>query len=67
MATQIPFSNEKVREVIKNITSRHAINRIDQKIFMSALLSKTALSVEDQKMVDQIFQGLQSGLIRVVD
>jgi len=67
MATQTPFSTEKVREVIKNITSRHAINRIDQKIFMSALLSKTALSVEDQKMVDQIFQGLQSGLIRVVD
>ena len=67
MTMQAPLTNERVREVIDNIISRRSINRLDQKIFMSALLSKEKLSQEDQKMVDQVYQGLQSGLIRVVE
>jgi len=64
---QASFSKEMVREVISTITSRRIINRADQKIFMSALLSKSTLSVEDQAMIEKIYQGLQSGLIKVVD
>ncbi len=64
---QASFSKEMVREVIDNITSRRTINRVDQKIFMSALLSKGNLSLEDQTMIEKIYQGLQSGLIKVVD
>lgn len=64
---QASFSKEMVREVISNITSRRVINRVDQKIFMSALLSKSNLSLEDQTMIEKIYQGLQSGLIKVVD
>jgi hypothetical protein len=67
MTMQVPLTNERVREVINNIISHRSINRLDQKIFMSALLSKEKLSQEDQKMVDQVYQGLQSGLIRVVE
>lgn len=66
-AKQSTFTKDKVREVMGNITSRHIINRADQKIFMSALLSKGTLSQEDQTMIEKIYQGLQSGLIRVVD
>lgn len=66
-ARQTSFSRKTAREVISNITSRHIINRADQKIFMSALLSKGTLSQEDQITIEKIHQGLQSGLIRVTD
>ena len=64
---QSSFSRKTTREVISNITSRHIINRADQKTFMSALLSKGTLSQEDQTIIEKIHQGLQSGLIRVTD
>jgi hypothetical protein len=66
-ARKSSFSNKTAREVISNITSRNTINRADQKIFMSALLSKGTLSQEDETIIEKIYQGLQSGLIRVTD
>jgi hypothetical protein len=67
VAMQISFPNERLREVVKSILSHRSINRTDQKVFMSALLSKDKLSLEDQKIIDQVYQGLQSGLIKVID
>lgn len=66
-ARQSSFSRKTAKEVISDITSRHIINRADQKIFMSALLSKETLSQEDRIAIEKIYQGLQSGLIRVID
>ncbi|HEY9613611.1 hypothetical protein [Allocoleopsis sp.] len=43
------------------------ITRIDQHLFMSALLSKKALSPEEKNLVEQVYQGLNKGWIKVVD
>ncbi len=66
-ARQASFSKKTAEEVIRNIASRHIINRTDQKIFMSALLSKGTISQEDKETIEKIHQGLQSGLIKVID
>ncbi|WP_190435142.1 hypothetical protein [Trichocoleus desertorum] len=59
--------NMAIQELVDRILVSRRISRTDQNRFMSALLAKNSLSTEDQQQITRVFDGLQTGLIRVVD
>nr|WP_017721369.1 hypothetical protein [Oscillatoria sp. PCC 10802] len=56
-----------LEQVVERIFSTHRITRGDQQLFMKTLLSKDALSNQEQEHIDRVFDGLRRGLLRVVD
>jgi hypothetical protein len=65
--TQVYFPKFPVEQVANRIIGLRKITRIDQHLFMSALLSKKSLSLEEQNLVERVYQGLNKGWIKVVD
>lgn len=56
-----------VESILERIFAIRQINRRDQHTLMTALLSKDSLSEKDQRQINQVYQGIQKGLIRIVD
>lgn len=52
-------------QIVEQIFRTHRINRADQALLMAALLDKELLSPEDKRLVDQVFDGLNRGILRV--
>jgi len=65
--TQVCFPKFPVQHVASRIICLRQITRIDQYLFMSAVLSKKSLSPEEKNMVEQVYQGLNRGWIKVVE
>lgn len=66
-STQMCFPRFPIQQIAQRIIGMRQISRLDQRLFMSALLSKHSLSLEEQNLVEQIYQGLSLGWIRVVE
>lgn len=66
-STQVCFPKFPVQQIANRILGLRQITRVDQQLFMSAVLAKKSLSKEEQNLVEQIYQGLSSGWIRVVE
>ncbi|MEO8893767.1 MAG: hypothetical protein ABI417_19950 [Coleofasciculaceae cyanobacterium] len=64
-STQVCFPKFPVQQVAHRIISLRKITWIDQQLFMSAALAKKTLSVEEETLVKQIYQGLHQGWIKV--
>ena len=64
---QICLPKFPVEHIANRILSLRKITRIDQQLFMSSVLSKTSLSPEEKILVEQVYQGLSNGFIRVVE
>lgn len=62
-----PAANANIEQVVEHIFASRRITRADQRRFMSALLSKDALSVKEQQHIDRVFDALRRGFLRVVD
>jgi len=67
MQSQAEMPEISIKLVIDRIFQTRRITRADQERFMSALLSKKALSDAEKRHIDRVFDGLRNGLIRVVD
>ncbi|HEY9602977.1 MAG TPA: hypothetical protein V6C85_15285 [Allocoleopsis sp.] len=65
--SQIYFPKFPVEQVANRIIYLRKISRIDQHLFMSAILSKKSLSPEEKNLVEQVYQGLNKGWIKVVE
>jgi hypothetical protein len=64
---QAPDSTlQSVRQVVDQILSTGCITRIDQELLMSILLSKASMRLEECQLVEQIFDRLQRGKLKVV-
>lgn len=61
------FSQLTLEEIVTHIFSTRRITRSDQRRLMSMLLSKDSLNHEEQSYIDQVFESLRRGVIRVVD
>ncbi|MGA7937044.1 MAG: hypothetical protein WCA35_26060 [Kovacikia sp.] len=57
------FSSSLVHQVVGRILNSRRITREDQHV----LLSLTILSPEERALLNQVFDRLQKGLLRVVD
>ncbi|HBB34512.1 MAG TPA: hypothetical protein DDZ80_15975 [Cyanobacteria bacterium UBA8803] len=66
-STQVCFPKFPVQQIANRILGLRQISRVDQQLFMSALLAKHSLSAEEQNLVEEIYQGLSRGWIRVVE
>ncbi|MGP1382828.1 MAG: hypothetical protein ACTS2F_04660 [Thainema sp.] len=53
--------------VVEQIFNNRRITRSDQQRLMTLLLSKDALSLEDQNQINRVFDALRRGLLRVVE
>ncbi|WP_448563898.1 hypothetical protein [Trichothermofontia sp.] len=51
--------------VVETIFTTHRIRRQDQEMLMSLLLAKKEISMEEKALIDQIFEGLRRGTLRV--
>ncbi|HEY9653228.1 MAG TPA: hypothetical protein V6C95_21395 [Coleofasciculaceae cyanobacterium] len=65
--TQVYFPRFPVTQIANRIIHLRKITRVDQHLFMSAVLSKKSLSLEEQNLVEQVYQGLSRGWIKVVE
>jgi hypothetical protein len=65
--TQVYFPKFPIPQIANRIISVRKISRLDQQLFMSALLAKKSLSPEEQNLVEQVYQGLHRGWIKVVE
>lgn len=65
--TQVYFPRFPVTQIANRIIYLRKITRVDQQLFMSALLSKKSLSPEEENLVEQVYQGLSRGWIKVVE
>lgn len=65
--TQVCFPKFPVQQIANRIIYGRKISRIDQHLFMSALLSKKTLSSEEKNLVEKVYDGLSKGWIKVVD
>lgn len=63
--TQVCFPKFPVQQVGNRIISLRKITWIDQQLLMSAVLAKKSLSREEKNLVEQIYQGLNKGWIKV--
>lgn len=66
MSAQIKPQSD-IAQLVEKILSSRKITRADQRRFMSTALSKVRLSHDDQIQVNRVFDGLRSGLLKVVD
>lgn len=64
-STDLPPS--ALRHIAGHILTSRRITRADQRTFMSAALSSSLLSGEDQELVDRVFDALRRGMVRVVE
>ncbi|WP_204152601.1 hypothetical protein [Leptolyngbya sp. CCY15150] len=67
MQSQLSLPVSSLEDVIRRIFETHRITRADQEQLMALMLSKSALSDIDKNHVNRIFDGLSSGLVRVID
>lgn len=64
---QVSFPRFPVDKIANRIISLRQITRVDQYLFMSAVLAKKSLSKEEKNLVEQVYQDLNRGWIKVVD
>lgn len=56
-----------VDDLVEQIVSSRRITKADQMRMMSALLSQNRITETEHQQINRVFEGLRSGLIRVVD
>lgn len=56
-----------VDELVEQIIASRRITKADQMRMMSALLSQHCINEREHRQINRVFEGLRSGLIRVVD
>lgn len=59
-----PISTE---DILKKIFKLRQITRLDQQLLMSGLLSREAIGEAEWYKINQVFDLIHQGLIRVVD
>ncbi|AFY46597.1 hypothetical protein Nos7524_0691 [Nostoc sp. PCC 7524] len=64
ISTLTPLSLETV---LQRIFAIGRITRRDQQLLMSTLLSKEDLNEKERQQISRVFDGVQKGLLKVVD
>jgi hypothetical protein len=60
-------STTNVEAILEHIFASRRITRRDQHIMMSNLMSQEGLTEKNIMQINQVFEGLKRGLIKVVD
>ena len=58
---------KNVEAILERIFANRRITRHDQNVMMAKLMSQEGLSEQNIMQINQVFDGLKRGLIKVVD
>ncbi|MBW4471883.1 MAG: hypothetical protein KME45_15970 [Stenomitos rutilans HA7619-LM2] len=67
MTKDVHLHRPDIEQMVNQIRACGRISRKDQQQFMSALLSQKTISQTEQALINQVFELLRSGRLRVVD
>jgi hypothetical protein len=67
MSEKGALANISLEAIVEWIFSSRQISRIHQKLLMSVKLSNNLISDAEKQLLDQVFDGLQRGFLKVVD
>lgn len=67
MSESICSTQSPLDVIIEHIFETRRITRADQKVFMTALLSKHNLTPSEQTQIDRVFAALRQGRLKVVE
>ncbi|MBW4693957.1 MAG: hypothetical protein KME27_19610 [Lyngbya sp. HA4199-MV5] len=67
MTKDVHLHRPDIEQMVSRIRACGRISRKDQQQFMSALLSQKTISQTEQALINQVFELLRSGRLRVVD
>ncbi|MGD1856733.1 MAG: hypothetical protein ACFB2W_21060 [Leptolyngbyaceae cyanobacterium] len=65
LSGQIP--TQSLESLMKTILNRRRINRETQHMLMNSLLGKAHLNNQEQAQVQEIFEAISQGRLRVID
>ena len=60
-------TTQSLESLMQTILNRRRINRKTQQALMASLLGKTQLNSHEQAQVQQIFEAINQGRLRVID
>jgi len=66
MQAEATVSNRPLEQIVDQIFATHKITRSDQQHLMS-LFSSRSLNPRDISLLNRVYDGLNKGLVRVVD
>ncbi len=67
MISQRSLPKVSVEQIVERIFAFRQITRTDQRLLMSAFLSKKCYNETDRLQINRVFDALQRGLIKVTD
>jgi len=67
MISQRSLPKVSVEQIVERIFAFRQITRTDQRLLMSAFLSKKSYNETDHLQIKRVFDALQRGLIKVTD
>ncbi len=62
-----PLNSQSLENLMSSILNRRRINRETQQMLMSSLLGKAQLNSHEQAQVQEIFDAINQGRLRVID
>lgn len=60
-------SPSAIKSLVDQIISSYKLTRADQQRLMGTLLSKNSLSATERQLINQVFDGIKRGVVRVID
>jgi hypothetical protein len=67
MTAHLHLPSTSIEQIVTQILATRQISRAVQRHFMLTALAQDQLSAADRMQIDRVFEGLRSGLIKVVD
>ncbi len=59
-------SQSSLQEIVENVMNTRTISAVEQEILMSILLSEDSLRFDVRQLIEELFEKIQTGWIRVV-
>jgi hypothetical protein len=67
MTAQLHLPMSPIEQVVNHILTTRRITRADQRRFMATALAEVAVSDQERRQIDRVFEALKKGLLHVVD
>jgi hypothetical protein len=65
-APDLQGSQSSLKEIVNHVLTSRTISLVEQELLMSILLSEETLRFEERQMIQQLFDKIQTGWIRVI-
>ena len=67
MTPEVILCQLTIEQIVTQIFARHRISSLDRQLLISPLLSGAEIDAREHTLINLVLDGLQSGLLKVVD